>query len=197
MIENKNIKTKSTGRLEVICGSMFSGKTEELIRRLKRVEFSNQNYIIFRPKTDSRNPNDKIISHAKTEISATTITEPEEILKFAHNYDVIGIDEAQFFFFFLTNVCNSLANSGFRVVVAGLDMDYKGNPFGPMPSLMATAEEVTKVHAVCVKTGKLASYSFRKKTNDNIVMVGEKAEYEPLSREAFINKMAIREKNKQ
>ncbi|KRO90063.1 MAG: thymidine kinase [Bacteroidetes bacterium] len=196
MIEKNNLKTKSTGRLEVICGSMFSGKTEELIRRIKRVEFSNQNYIIFRPKTDSRNPNDKIISHAKTEISAITITEPEEILTHAVNYDVIGIDEGQFFNNTLTTICNTLANSGHRVIVAGLDMDYKGNPFGPMPNLMAIAEEVTKVHAVCVKSGELASYSFRKNPNDDLVMVGEKAEYEPLSRRAFINKMAVREKNK-
>ena len=196
MIEKNNLKTKSTGRLEVICGSMFSGKTEELIRRIKRVEFSNQNYIIFRPKTDSRNPNDKIISHAKTEISAITITEPEEILTHAVNYDVIGIDEGQFFNNTLTTICNTLANSGHRVIVAGLDMDYKGNPFGPMPNLMAIAEEVTKVHAVCVKSGELASYSFRKNPNDDLVMVGENSEYEPLSRRAFINKMAVREKNK-
>jgi thymidine kinase len=180
----------------VICGSMFSGKTEELIRRIKRVEFLNQNYIIFRPKTDSRNPNDKIISHAKTEIPAKIITNPKEILKYATNYDVIGIDEAQFFDSSLSLVCNELANSGHRVIVAGLDMDYKGNPFGPMPNLMASAEEVTKVHAICVETGELANYSFRKKTNDNLVMVGEKKEYEPLSRAAFIKKMAVREKNK-
>ena len=174
MAENKNFKKTTTGRLEVICGSMFSGKTEELIRRIKRVEFLNQNYIIFRPKTDSRNPNDKIISHAKTEIPAKIITNPKEILDSSTNYDVIGIDEAQFFDSSLCKVCNELANSGHRVIVAGLDMDYKGNPFGPMPNLMASAEEVTKVHAICVETGDLANYSFRKKTNDNLVMVGEK-----------------------
>ena len=196
MAENKNFKKTNKGRLEVICGSMFSGKTEELIRRIKRVEFLNQNYIIFRPKTDSRNPNDKIISHAKTEIPAKIITNPKEILDSATNYDVIGIDEAQFFDSSLCKVCNELANSGHRVIVAGLDMDYKGNPFGPMPNLMANAEEVTKVHAICVETGELANYSFRKKTNDNLVMVGEKKEYEPLSRAAFIKKMAVREKNK-
>jgi len=196
MAENKNFKKPTKGRLEVICGSMFSGKTEELIRRIKRVEFLNQNYIIFRPKTDSRNPNDKIISHAKTEIPAKIITTPKEILKYATNYDVIGIDEAQFFDSSLSLVCNELANSGHRVIVAGLDMDYKGNPFGPIPNLMASAEEVTKVHAICVETGELANYSFRKKTNDNLVMVGEKKEYEPLSRAAFIKKMAVREKKK-
>ena len=196
MAENKNFKKPTKGRLEVICGSMFSGKTEELIRRIKRVEFLNQNYIIFRPKTDSRNPNDKIISHAKTEIPAKIITNPKEILKYATNYDVIGIDEVQFFDSSLSLVCNELANSGHRVIVAGLDMDYKGNPFGPIPNLMASAEEVTKVHAICVETGELANYSFRKKTNDNLVMVGEKKEYEPLSRAAFIKKMAVREKKK-
>jgi len=196
MAENKNFKKTNKGHLEVICGSMFSGKTEELIRRIKRVEFLNQNYIIFRPKTDSRNPNDKIISHAKTEVSAKIISSTKEILVCATNYDVIGIDEAQFFDSSLTSVCNELANSGHRVIVAGLDMDYKGNPFGPMPNLMASAEEVTKVHAICVETGELANYSFRKKTNDNLVMVGEKKEYEPLSRAAFIKKMAVREKNK-
>ena len=196
MAENKNFKKTNKGRLEVICGSMFSGKTEELIRRIKRVEFLNQNYIIFRPKTDSRNPNDKIISHAKTEVSAKIISSTKEILVCATNYDVIGIDEAQFFDCSLTSVCNELANSGHRVIVAGLDMDYKGNPFGPMPNLMASAEEVTKVHAICVETGELANYSFRKKTNDNLVMVGEKKEYEPLSRAAFIKKMAVRKKNK-
>ena len=187
---------KQNGWIEIVCGSMFSGKTEELIRRIKRVEFLNQNYIIFRPKTDSRNPNDKIISHAKTEIPAKIITNPKEILKYATNYDVIGIDEAQFFDSSLSLVCNELANSGHRVIVAGLDMDYKGNPFGPIPNLMASAEEVTKVHAICVETGELANYSFRKKTNDNLVMVGEKKEYEPLSRAAFIKKMAVREKKK-
>ena len=196
MVEKKNLKKKSKGRLEVICGSMFSGKTEELIRRIKRVEFANQNYIIFRPRADSRNPNDKIISHAKTEISAKIITHPKEILQDTANHDVIGIDEAQFFNDTLTTVCNELANSGHRVIVAGLDMDYKGNPFGPIPNLMAIAEEVTKVHAICVETGELANHSFRKKPNDDLVMVGEKAEYEPLSREAFRKKMAIREKNK-
>ncbi len=184
------------GRLEVICGSMFSGKTEELIKRIKKVELSGNKYRVYRPKIDSRNPNNKIISHAKNEVLATIISSPKEILDNCKDIDVIGIDEAQFFDSSLSLVCNELANSGHRVIVAGLDMDYKGNPFGPIPNLMASAEEVTKVHAICVETGELANYSFRKKTNDNLVMVGEKKEYEPLSRAAFIKKMAVREKKK-
>ena len=196
MSETKSYKKNSKGRLEVICGSMFSGKTEELIKRIKRVEFANQNYIVFRPKTDSRNPDNKIISHAKNEISAKIINKPKEILTLAANYAVIGIDEAQFFNDTLTNVCNELANNGHRVIVAGLDMDYKGIPFGPIPHLMACAEEVTKVHAICVETGELASYSYRKKTNNDLVMIGEKEEYEPLSRKEFVKKMNVRAKNK-
>ncbi len=184
------------GRLEVICGSMFSGKTEELIKRIKKVELSGNKYRVYRPKIDSRNPNNKIISHAKNEVLATIISSPKEILDNCKDIDVIGIDEAQFFDSSLSLVCNELANSGHRVIVAGLDMDYKGNPFGPIPNLMASAEEVTKVHAICVETRELTNYSFRKKTNYNLVMVWEKKEYEPLSRAAFIKKMAVREKKK-
>ncbi|MDA7809966.1 thymidine kinase [Flavobacteriaceae bacterium] len=187
-------KKVSKGKIEVICGSMFSGKTEELIKRIKKVEFSNENFIVFKPITDSRNPIDKIISHAKNEISSKLVKNSNDILDLSKNYKVIGIDEAQFFDQDLVLVCNKLANSGCRVIVAGLDMDYKGIPFGPMPNLMACAEEVTKVHATCVETGELASFSFRKIENENLIMVGEKKEYEPLSRNAFFKKMKGKKK---
>jgi len=180
------------GKIEVICGSMFSGKTEELIKRLKKVELNGLKYIVFRPKLDSRNPENKIISHAKSEISATTVSSAEEILKLSKEYSVIGIDEAQFFDRSIVEVCNALANQGVRIIVAGLDMDYEGNPFGPMPYLMACAEEVIKVHAICVETGNPAGYSFRKNENNNLVLIGEKKEYSPVSREVFFKKMAKR-----
>jgi thymidine kinase len=180
------------GKIEVICGSMFSGKTEELIKRLKKVELNGLKYIVFRPKLDSRNPENKIISHAKSEISASIVSSAEEILKLSKEYPVIGIDEAQFFDRSIVEVCNTLANQGVRIIVAGLDMDYEGNPFGPMPYLMACAEEVTKVHAICVETGNPAVYSFRKNESNNLVLIGEKKEYSPLSREVFFKKMAKR-----
>ena len=180
------------GKIEVICGSMFSGKTEELIKRLKKVELNGLKYIVFRPKLDSRNPENKIISHAKSEISASIVSSAEEILKLSKEYSVIGIDEAQFFDRSIVKVCNTLANQGVRIIVAGLDMDYEGNPFGPMPYLMACAEEVTKVHAICVETGNPAGYSFRKDESNDLVLIGEKKEYSPLSREVFFKKMAKR-----
>ena len=180
-----NPKRKFNGRLEVVCGSMFSGKTEELIRRIKKVELSGKKYKVFRPKIDSRNPDNTIISHAKNEISATIISHAEEILQNCEGLEVIGIDEAQFFEQSLVKVCNKLANEGYRVIVAGLDMDFKGNPFGPMPNLMAIAEFVTKVHAICTKTGNLANYSHRISKSKDLVLLGEREEYEPLSRLAF------------
>ncbi|MEE3034559.1 MAG: thymidine kinase [Bacteroidota bacterium] len=193
MIGNKK---PSNGRLEVICGSMFSGKTEELIKRIKKAELDKQKFIVFKPKTDSRSPKNKIISHGNSEIGAKTVENTKEIFSFSKNYDVIGIDEAQFFDQDLVDVCNVLANEGFRVIVSGLDMDYKGLPFGPMPNLMACAEEVTKVHAVCVDTGGLANYSYRKNEANDLILVGEKKEYEPLSRGAFIKRMKKRGKKK-
>ena len=192
MVENKN---NSKGTIEVICGSMFSGKTEELIKRIKKVEFSKQKFIVFKPKIDSRNPKEKIVSHAKNEISSKIVEKAKDIFNSGKNFEVVAIDEAQFFDQDLVLICNKLANNGIRVIVAGLDMDYKGNPFGPMPNLMACAEKVTKVHAICVETGEKANYSFRKIINEDLVMVGEKKEYEPLSRNAFFKKMDEREKN--
>ena len=190
-MDNKHI---FKGRIEVICGSMFSGKTEELIRRIKKVELANEKYIIFRPKIDSRNPENKIISHAKNEISASIVSSPKKILDLSVNYPVIGIDEAQFFDLSIVDVCNLLANKGHRLIIAGLDMDYEGNPFGPMPNLMACAEDVMKVHAVCMETGNPAGYSYRKNSSDDLVLIGEKKEYKPLSREAFVKKMVKRNK---
>ena len=190
-MDNKHI---FKGRIEVICGSMFSGKTEELIRRIKKVELADEKHIIFRPKIDSRNPENKIISHAKNEISASIVSSPKEILDLSVNYSVIGIDEAQFFDQSIVDVCNVLANKGHRLIIAGLDMDYEGNPFGPMPNLMACAEDVMKVHAVCVETGNPAGYSYRKDSSDDLVLIGEKKEYKPLSREAFVKKMVNRNK---
>jgi len=190
-MDNKHI---FKGRIEVICGSMFSGKTEELIRRIKKVELADEIYIVFRPKIDSRNPENKIISHAKNEISASIVSSPKEILDLSVNYPVIGIDEAQFFDLSIVDVCNLLANKGHRLIIAGLDMDYEGNPFGPMPNLMACAEDVMKVHAVCMETGNPAGYSYRKDNSDDLVLIGEKKEYKPLSREAFVKKMVKRNK---
>ena len=177
------------GRIEVICGSMFSGKTEELIRRLKRLKYADQSFKVFKPEIDTRNKKNIIKSHGKIEIEAETVSNAKEILDLSSDVDVVGIDEAQFFSEDLLDVCNTLANGGTRVIVAGLDMDFSGKPFGPMPNLMAIAEEVTKVHAVCSETGEPALYSYRKGKNDNVVLLGEKDEYEPLSRKAFISKM--------
>lgn len=192
-IENTGHKNESYGWIEVITGSMFSGKTEELIRRLKRAKFANLNVEIFKPEVDNRYGVDKVVSHDANEIISTAVPAAANIRLLADNCDVVGIDEAQFFDNEIVCVCNDLANRGIRVIVAGLDMDFKGNPFGPMPHLMATAEYVTKVHAICTRTGQLANHSFRKGENDSLVMLGETAEYEPLSRAAF-HKLMAREK---
>jgi thymidine kinase len=166
---------------------MFSGKTEELIRRLKRAQFAKQRVEIFKPLIDTRYDEEMVVSHNKNEIRSTPVPAAANIAILAQGCDVVGIDEAQFFDNEIVKICNDLANSGIRVIVAGLDMDFKGNPFGPMPALMATAEYVTKVHAVCTRTGNLAHYSFRKNNNENIVLLGETDEYEPLSRAAYYN----------
>ena len=165
---------------------MFSGKTEELIKRIKN---SNKSYKVFKPVTDTRNKQNKIESHSNIKIDATTIKNINEVLVFKNKFDIIGIDEAQFFNDDIIDVCNTIANSGSRVIVAGLDMDYSGKPFGPMPFLMAIAEKVTKVHATCSETGEPALYSFRKTDDKETIMIGEKNEYKPLSRRAFISKL--------
>ncbi|MGB5238877.1 MAG: thymidine kinase [Flavobacteriaceae bacterium] len=188
-LENTVNHKEQFGWIEVICGSMFSGKTEELIRRLKRAQFARQNVEIFKPIVDTRYDHDNVVSHDENTIRSTPVPSAAHIRLLADNCDVVGIDEAQFFDDEIVTVCNDLANSGIRVVVAGLDMDFKGNPFGPMPALMATAEYVTKVHAICTRTGNLANYSFRKSNNDNLVFLGETEEYEPLSRAAFYKAM--------
>lgn len=188
-LENTVNHKEQFGWIEVISGSMFSGKTEELIRRLKRAQFAKQKVEIFKPSIDTRYDDEKVISHNANEIHSTPVPSSANIRLLASDCDVVGIDEAQFFDDEIVGVCNDLANSGKRVIVAGLDMDFKGNPFGPMPALMATAEYVTKVHAVCTRTGNLAHYSYRKAQNDNLVMLGETEEYEPLSRAAYFNAM--------
>ena len=190
MILNKNL---SQGKIEVICGSMFSGKTEELIIRIVEAKLNRLRIIVFKPTKDSRNPNDKIVSHSKAKIKAKSIDNSKEILsKKYSSFDVIGIDEAQFFDMDLVDVCNSIANQGKRVIVSGLDMDYSGKPFGPMPYLMACADEITKLHAICNETGGMANYSYRKKENNQQFLIGENDDYEALSRSAFINKMKKR-----
>ena len=190
-LENTVNQKEQFGWIEVICGSMFSGKTEELIRRLKRAQFAKQKVEIFKPTVDNRYDDDKVVSHDANEIRSTPVPAAANIRILADDCDVVGIDEAQFFDDEIVSVCNDLANKGIRVIVAGLDMDYKGNPFGPMPNLMATAEYVTKVHAVCTHTGNLAQYSFRKSDDDNLVFLGQTGEYEPLSRAAYYRAMVM------
>lgn len=188
-LENTINHSKAGGWIEVICGSMFSGKTEELIRRLRRAEFAKQRVEIFKPAIDIRYGEEEVVSHNLNTISATPVESAYNILILAADCEVVGIDEAQFFDEGIVEVANQLANMGKRVIIAGLDMDFKGRPFGPMPNLMATAEYVTKVHAICVKTGNLAHYSHRKIASDKLVELGEKEEYEPLSRTAFWDEM--------
>ena len=173
------------GRIEVVCGSMFSGKTEELIRRLKRAKFAKQRVEIFKPSIDVRYSEEEVVSHDQNSIMSTPIDSSSSILLLANDIDVIGIDEAQFLDEGLVDVCNQLANRGVRVIIAGLDMDYRGVPFGPIPGLCAIADEVTKVHAICVKCGALAYVSHRLVESDKRVLLGETQEYEPLCRECY------------
>ncbi|ATA73507.1 MULTISPECIES: thymidine kinase [Capnocytophaga] len=194
-LENTTNHSEKFGWIEVICGSMFSGKTEELIRRLRRAQFAKQKVEIFKPALDTRYDESKVVSHNANEIHSTPVPTATHILLLADGCDVVGIDEAQFFDNEIVNVCNDLANRGVRVIVAGLDMDFKGNPFGPMPALMATAEYVTKVHAVCTRTGNLAHFSFRTTDNDGLFVLGEKESYEPLSRAAFFKAMKTKKDN--
>ncbi|MCL5127170.1 MULTISPECIES: thymidine kinase [unclassified Algibacter] len=188
-LENTVNHKEQFGWIEVICGSMFSGKTEELIRRLKRAQFARQRVEIFKPAVDTRYDEEMVVSHDSNEIRSTPVPAAANIPILADGCDVVGIDEAQFFDDEIVRVCNDLANKGVRVIVAGLDMDFKGNPFGPMPNLMATADYVTKVHAVCTRTGNLAQYSYRKAKSDSLVLLGEVEEYEPLSRAAYYKAM--------
>ncbi|HPR61559.1 MAG: thymidine kinase [Prolixibacteraceae bacterium] len=174
------------GWVEVICGSMFSGKTEELIRRLNRAKIARQSVEIFKPAIDTRYSDTAVVSHNENAIRSTPVETASNILLLSGNVDVIGIDEAQFFDNALVEVCNKLAGMGIRVVVAGLDMDFQGKPFGPMPQLMAIAEYVTKVHAICMRCGSLANFSHRLSHEEKLVVLGEKNEYEPLCRECFI-----------
>ena len=186
-------RTKKTGWIEVICGCMFSGKTEELIRRLNRAIIAKQKVEIFKPKVDTRYHKDHVVSHNENSIRSTSVNFANDILLLAGECDVVGIDEAQFFDDAIVEVCNKLANAGKRVVAAGLDMDFEGKPFGPMPNLLAVAEFVTKVHAICAQTGELASYSFRLAEADDKVFLGEKQQYEARSRASFIEGMKERQ----
>ena len=183
--EFNQMETTRRGRIEVICGSMFSGKTEELIRRLKRAKFARQKVEIFKPALDTRYSDTEVVSHDSNHIISTPIESSASILLLATDVDVIGIDEAQFFDNDSVEVCNELARRGTRVIIAGLDMDFKCQPFGPMPALMAIADQVTKVHAICVNCGSLAYVSHRLVSNDKQVLLGEKMEYEPLCRECY------------
>ena len=188
-LENTINHSKQSGWMEVICGSMFSGKTEELIRRLRRAEMAGQHVEIFKPKTDTRYSVVDVVSHNKNKIRSTAIESPSEILLLGSDCDVVGIDEAQFFDDSIVEIANELANNGIRVVIAGLDMDFLGRPFGPMPNLMATAEYVTKVHAICRRTGNLANYSMRISSGKNLVELGETETYEAVSRRVFIDEV--------
>jgi thymidine kinase len=184
-LEQKGNKIQKKGWIEVVCGSMFSGKTEELIRRLKRAEFAKLKVEIYKPSVDNRYDENDVVSHQGTTIRSTPVPASENILLLANDVDVIGIDEAQFFDEQLPAVCEKLANSGIRVIVAGLDMDFSGKPFGPIPSLLAKAEYVTKVHAICMTCGDLAQFSHRKIASENLVLLGEVDEYEPLCRKCY------------
>ena len=196
MTENLIGEAHRPGRIEVVCGSMFSGKTEELIRRMKRAKFAKQKVEIFKPSIDTRYSDEDVVSHDQNSIHSTPIESSGSLLLLASDIDVVGFDEAQFFDNGLVEVCNELANRGVRVIVAGLDMDFKGIPFGPIPALCAIADEVTKVHAICVRCGALAYVSHRLISNDRRVLLGEKDEYEPLCRECYQKAISIeKEKN--
>ena len=185
MTNNLEGEVHRPGRIEVVCGSMFSGKTEELIRRLKRAKFARQRVEIYKPSIDTRYSDEEVVSHDQNAILSTPIDSSSSILLLASDIDVVGIDEAQFLDEGLVQVCNELANRGIRVIVAGLDMDFRGVPFGPIPALCAIADEVTKVHAICVKCGSLAYVSHRLVQSDKRVLLGETQEYEPLCRECY------------
>ena len=184
-IENSGNNQNRKGAIEVICGSMFSGKTEELIRRLRRARIAKQKVEIFKPQVDQRYDPLNIVSHDSTTIQSTPVPGSANILLLSHDIDVVGIDEAQFFDDQLPSVCEHLANSGLRIIVAGLDMDFQGKPFGPMPHLLAIADFITKVHAICMNCGSLANHSYRTASDNSLVMLGEKESYVPLCRYCF------------
>lgn len=185
-LENTSKHPSKKGSIEVICGSMFSGKTEELIRRLKRAQYARQKVEIFKPAIDTRYHDEQVVSHDSSRIHSTPVPAASNIMLLASDTEVVGIDEAQFFDEELVNVCVHLANNGVRVIIAGLDMDYLGKPFGPMPKLMSIAEYVTKVHAICMRCGALANHSHRLTKNDSLVLLGETDSYEPLCRSCFV-----------
>jgi len=185
-LENIANIQRRKGWIEVVCGSMFSGKTEELIRRLKRAKIAKQKVEIFKPAIDTRYDEVSVVSHDSNSILSTPVENASSILLLANEVDVVGIDEAQFMDMEIVSVCNQLANKGVRVIVAGLDMDYLGNPFGPMPALMSIAEYITKVHAVCVQCGNLANHSHRIINEKSLVLLGEKDSYVPLCRDCFV-----------
>ncbi len=185
MTNNLTGEAHRPGRIEVVCGSMFSGKTEELIRRMRRAQFAKQRVEIFKPAIDVRYSEEDVVSHDQKHIQSTPIDSSASILLLATDIDVVGIDEAQFFDEGIVDVCNELAYRGVRVIIAGLDMDFKGKPFGPMPALCAIADDVTKVHAICVHCGALAYVSHRKVDSERRVLLGETQEYEPLCRECY------------
>jgi len=184
-LENSVRATGKRGSIEVITGSMFSGKTEELIRRLRRAQYAGLRVEIFKPSLDKRYSENRVVSHDDKSIISTPVDHASAILLLSGDVNVVGIDEAQFFDNAIVDVCNKLADNGIRVVATGLDMDFMGNPFGPMPSLLAIAEFVTKVHAICMRCGNLAQYSFRKSDEDQVVVLGEKDKYEPLCRSCY------------
>ena len=186
---------KKSGCIEVVCGSMFSGKTEELIRRLRRAQFANQKIAIFKPSIDKRYSDVEVVSHDFHKITSRPVKEAAQMLDIEPDVQVVGIDEAQFFGEELVDVCQTLANRGVRVIAAGLDTDFMGVPFGPIPKLMAVAEDVQKVHAICVKCGNLANHSHRLSDSEELVVLGEKEAYEPLCRECY-NKAIAAEKAK-
>mgnify|MGYP000623752525 CR=1 FL=1 len=189
LFEEKNTrKLQHRGSIEVICGSMFSGKTEELIRRLKRAEYAKLRIEIFKPSLDTRYDESAIVSHDANSIPSTPVQNAEAILLLINNAEIVGIDEAQFFDNEITMVCETLATRGIRVIVAGLDMDYLGKPFGQMPNLLAVADYITKLHAICMKCGNIAHVSFRKTANESQVLLGEKDTYEPRCRKCMHEK---------
>ncbi len=195
-LENTINHSKQSGWMEVICGSMFSGKTEELIRRLRRAEMAGQHVEIFKPRLDTRYSEEDVVSHNRNKIRSTAVESPSEILLLGSTCDVVAIDEAQFFDDSIVEIANQLANNGVRVVIAGLDMDFLGRPFGPMPALMATAEYVTKVHAICRKTGNLANYSMRTSNSQDLVQLGETESYDAVSRRVFVDEVVNKNEEK-